>query len=149
MTDPKTRTADRREFLGAAAVAAGVTILKPRLVFGTQANSAVRLGLLGCGVRAYVENLLAGRASVRHLHPLTLRELGDAFDLGRSLRLGGVTRTIVGVMPASNTLAMCGWSIIAKACSSASNRASTCRESMPGLRILSATRSLVDTSRAR
>ena len=49
MTDPKLRTADRREFLGAAAVAAGITILKPKLVFGTQANSAVRLGLLGCG----------------------------------------------------------------------------------------------------
>ena len=43
-------TVGRREFLGAAA-AAGVTILKPRLVFGTQANSAVRLALLGCGGR--------------------------------------------------------------------------------------------------
>jgi len=41
----------RREFLGAAAAAAGVTILKPSLVFGSQANSAVRLGLLGCGGR--------------------------------------------------------------------------------------------------
>jgi len=51
MTDPKMRTADRREFLGTAAVAAGVTILRPSLVFGTQANSAVRLGLLGCGGR--------------------------------------------------------------------------------------------------
>ena len=29
----------------------GVTILKPRLVFGTQANSAVRLALLGCSGR--------------------------------------------------------------------------------------------------
>jgi len=51
MTDPKNRTTGRREFLGVAAVAAGVTILKPSLVFGTQANSAVRLGLLGCGGR--------------------------------------------------------------------------------------------------
>src|SRR5262245_50510116 len=40
----------RRGFLGAA-VAAGVTIMKPELVFGTAANSAVRLGLLGCGGR--------------------------------------------------------------------------------------------------
>jgi predicted dehydrogenase len=65
MIDPKTRTADRREFLGAAAVAAGITILKPRLVFGTQANSAVRLGLLGCGGRgrnvmgSFLENTTA------------------------------------------------------------------------------------------
>ncbi len=41
----------RREFLGAAVAAAGVTILKPGIVFGSQANSAVRLGLLGCGGR--------------------------------------------------------------------------------------------------
>ena len=41
----------RREFLGAAAAAASITILKPSIVFGSQANSAVRLGLLGCGGR--------------------------------------------------------------------------------------------------
>jgi myo-inositol 2-dehydrogenase / D-chiro-inositol 1-dehydrogenase len=41
----------RREFIGAAATAAGVTILKPSIVFGSQANSAVRLGVLGCGGR--------------------------------------------------------------------------------------------------
>jgi len=51
MTDPKDRTVDRREFVGVAAAAASFTILKPSLVFGTQANSAVRLGLLGCGGR--------------------------------------------------------------------------------------------------
>src|SRR5512139_835365 len=51
MTDPKTRTVGRREFVGVATVAAGVTILKPSVVWGTQANSAVRLGLLGCGGR--------------------------------------------------------------------------------------------------
>jgi predicted dehydrogenase len=41
----------RREFLGAAAGAAGFMILKPELVRGTQANSAVRMGILGCGGR--------------------------------------------------------------------------------------------------
>ena len=40
----------RRQFLGAAA-GAGVMILKPHLVRGAMANSAVRLGLLGCGGR--------------------------------------------------------------------------------------------------
>jgi predicted dehydrogenase len=40
----------RREFVGAAA-AASALILEPRLVFGTQANSAVRLGVLGLGGR--------------------------------------------------------------------------------------------------
>lgn len=41
----------RREFLGTAATAAGFMILKPELVRGTAANSAVRLGVLGCGGR--------------------------------------------------------------------------------------------------
>jgi predicted dehydrogenase len=41
----------RREFIATAAAAASITILKPSIVFGTQANSAVRMGLLGCGGR--------------------------------------------------------------------------------------------------
>ena len=51
MSEPKDTGVGRREFVGAAAAAAGITILKPSVVFGTQANSAVRLGLLGCGGR--------------------------------------------------------------------------------------------------
>src|ERR1043166_2646842 len=46
-----TKKVDRREFLGAAAVTAGVMFIKPALVRGTAANSAVRVGLLGCGGR--------------------------------------------------------------------------------------------------
>ena len=42
---------DRRTFIGAAAAAAGVLFLHPSLVRGTAANSAVRVGLLGCGGR--------------------------------------------------------------------------------------------------
>ena len=40
----------RRDFLRAAA-AVNLLILKPELVRGTQRNSTVRLGLLGCGGR--------------------------------------------------------------------------------------------------
>src|SRR6202165_6285943 len=42
---------DRRKFLKAAATPAGVMFIKPSLVRGTAANSAVRVGLLGCGGR--------------------------------------------------------------------------------------------------
>jgi predicted dehydrogenase len=43
---------NRRSFLqNAAGAAGGLLILKPSTVFGYQANSAVRLGLLGCGNR--------------------------------------------------------------------------------------------------
>ncbi len=41
--------------------------------------------------------------------------------------------------PPSSTLAMFGWSIMARACRSASNRATTCRVSIPGLMTLRAT----------
>jgi predicted dehydrogenase len=41
----------RRNFLTTAAGAAAFTILKPQIARGLQANSAVRVGLLGCGGR--------------------------------------------------------------------------------------------------
>ena len=41
----------RRKFIGAAAATAGAMLIKPGLVRGTSANSAVRVGLLGCGGR--------------------------------------------------------------------------------------------------
>jgi myo-inositol 2-dehydrogenase / D-chiro-inositol 1-dehydrogenase len=42
---------DRRKFIGVAAAAAGAMFIRPALVHGTAANSAVRVGLLGCGGR--------------------------------------------------------------------------------------------------
>ncbi len=51
MSNPRGARIGRREFMGASAAAAGVMILKPRVAFGSQANSAVRLALLGCGGR--------------------------------------------------------------------------------------------------
>jgi myo-inositol 2-dehydrogenase/D-chiro-inositol 1-dehydrogenase len=42
---------NRRKFLKTAAGTAGVMLIKPGLVRGTAANSAVRVGLLGCGGR--------------------------------------------------------------------------------------------------
>ncbi|HEY6945175.1 MAG TPA: Gfo/Idh/MocA family oxidoreductase [Candidatus Acidoferrum sp.] len=42
---------DRRKFIGAAAATTGLLFIKPGLVRGTAANSAIRVGLLGCGGR--------------------------------------------------------------------------------------------------
>lgn len=52
-----------------------------RLRFVLTGSSARKLRRTGA-------NLLAGRAYTYHLHPLTARELGDNFDLDRSLRVG-------------------------------------------------------------
>lgn len=46
---------DRRQFIGA-----GISILAPRTVFGSQANSALTVGVLGCGNRGmYVSGIFA------------------------------------------------------------------------------------------
>src|SRR5437879_707524 len=51
-SEPKSfEKVDRRKFIGTAAGDAGLMIISPRLVRGTAANSAVRVGLLGCGGR--------------------------------------------------------------------------------------------------
>ena len=51
----------RRRFLaGAGAAAVGVTLLKPELVGGAEANSKVDIGVIGCGGRgAWIADLLA------------------------------------------------------------------------------------------
>ena len=42
---------NRRRFIGSAAATTALMFMKPELVRGTDANSAVRVGLLGCGGR--------------------------------------------------------------------------------------------------
>ena len=49
MSDQPAHNRERRSFLKAAA--GGVLILKPETVFGSQANSTVEVGLVGCGGR--------------------------------------------------------------------------------------------------
>ena len=80
----------RREFVGlAAAATAGFTILKPSTVFGTQANSAVRLGVLGCGGRgtAVTESFLRehGRDRDGHGRHLPGQHGEERPDTGRAL----------------------------------------------------------------
>jgi predicted dehydrogenase len=75
MRKPKGARIGRREFMGVTAAAAGVTILKPRIAFGSQANSAVRLGLLGCGGRgrnvmgSFLENTGAVLTAIGDVFP--------------------------------------------------------------------------------
>src|SRR5487761_248942 len=62
---------NRREFVGAVA---GMMIIAPQLVRGTAANSAPRLGLLGCGGRGTedAKNMIT-------YAPARLVALGDLF----------------------------------------------------------------------
>ena len=45
------KTINRRQFLATAGTVGAITLLKPATVFGTKANSAIRLGVIGCGNR--------------------------------------------------------------------------------------------------
>lgn len=67
----------------------------------------VRFLLTGSSARKLrrgASNLLAGRAATRHLHPLTLDELGDAFDLERTLRFGSLPAVVTGTDAAAREL---------------------------------------------
>ncbi|HEY6975417.1 MAG TPA: twin-arginine translocation signal domain-containing protein, partial [Chitinophagaceae bacterium] len=46
-----TTTIKRRSFLKTTAALSAMTILKPEIVFGSRANSAIRVGIIGCGNR--------------------------------------------------------------------------------------------------
>jgi len=72
MTDE--RNPDRRAFLTTAA-AASFMIIKPELVRGSQANSEVRVGLLGCGGRGTVD-----ATSIAMNGPARMVALADLFE---------------------------------------------------------------------
>jgi myo-inositol 2-dehydrogenase/D-chiro-inositol 1-dehydrogenase len=56
----------RRNFLGVTAAAGGLLLVKPSQVRGTQANSALRVGLLGCGGRGtHVADVLLEHPNTR------------------------------------------------------------------------------------
>jgi myo-inositol 2-dehydrogenase/D-chiro-inositol 1-dehydrogenase len=91
MTDDSKHTMGRREFLGTAA-AAGLMILKPELVRGTAANSAVRLGILGCGGRgtavgtSFVDNTNTRVVALADLFADQLAAAQKEFDAHQSVK---------------------------------------------------------------
>ena len=42
---------ERRNFIKSAASLSAITILRPDTIFGSKANSAIRIGFIGCGSR--------------------------------------------------------------------------------------------------
>lgn len=66
---------NRRKFVATSAAVSAITILKPSTVFGTQANSAVRVGIIGCGNRgtAVISDM------VKHTSAQII-SMGDLFD---------------------------------------------------------------------
>jgi hypothetical protein len=51
LTSIAMKNINRRKFIAGTSALTAVTILKPETVFGTSANSAIRMGIIGCGNR--------------------------------------------------------------------------------------------------
>src|SRR6476620_12607953 len=60
-----TKTIERRAFLKTTVALSAMTILKPGIVFGSNANSAIRVGIIGCGNRgtAFISSMSANTNS--------------------------------------------------------------------------------------
>ncbi len=77
---------DRRKFVGGAAAASGILLLKPKTVFGYEASSAVRLALLGCGSRgtsvaeSFLNNTSARVVALADLFPDKLEPAKTRID---------------------------------------------------------------------
>src|ERR1700744_6010541 len=88
---------DRRQFVAGSAAASGLLLLKPKTVFGYEANSAVRLALLGCGSRgtsvatSFAKNTSARIVALADIFPDRLQQGKAHFDeVASSLGYAGV-----------------------------------------------------------
>lgn len=96
-------TTDRRTFLQAAGIGSAFTILKPHLLRGSAANSAVRVGLLGCGRRGstdatnIAQNTDARVVALGDMFQDQIDKAKQRFDkLAESKGYPGVSQTFVG-----------------------------------------------------
>ena len=77
---------DRRNFLGGSAAVSGLLLLKSKTAFGYEANSAVRLAVLGCGNRgttvgtSFAKNTPARIVALADLFPDQLEKGKTHFD---------------------------------------------------------------------
>jgi len=91
-------TLSRRQFLGGTvAAAASLTIMKPSLVSGTEANSRIEVGCIGLGGRG---TLIAGMlkehkgyqiTSVADYFPEVSTEAGEKFEVAEKRRFSGLS----------------------------------------------------------
>lgn len=67
---------ERRNFIKSAASLSAVTILRPGTVFGSKVNSAIRIGIIGCGSRG-----TADISSMSRNTNVNIVAMADLFDL--------------------------------------------------------------------
>ena len=96
MPDPPTPLITRRDFLATAAAASSATILKPSLVFGSQANSRIEVGIVGLGSRgSLIADLLAAHdgyqiVALADYFPDVANKAGERLKIPPSRRFSGL-----------------------------------------------------------
>ncbi len=86
---------NRRNFLATTAAFSAITILKPTTVFGSKANSAIRIGIIGCGNRGtevlseMIKNTSAQTVAMADLFDYQLEKAKPVFD-DMNINRGGV-----------------------------------------------------------
>ena len=89
----------RRSFLAGAATATAITVLKPSLVFGAEANSVLEIGLIGCGGRgSWIAKLFADTGKYRFVACADYFQdkadaVGEKFKIDPSRRYTGLSGT--------------------------------------------------------
>lgn len=87
MSQSRDITTSRRGFLGSSSSTAGLLLLKPETVFGTQANSTVEVGIIGPGGRGqwigdfFVEHAGARIVALADVFPDRLEKAGQKFKV--------------------------------------------------------------------
>ncbi len=77
---------ERRTFLKSAATVSSFTILRPEIVFGSRANSAIRMGVIGCGNRgtavisSIVENTNSNIVAIADIFEDKLKTAAPVFN---------------------------------------------------------------------
>ncbi len=95
---PRSRTLDRREFISGAGAAAAFSfsIMRPELVRGSQANSKIALGLIGCGGRGtWIADLFKQHGgyeivAAMDYFPDKVNAFGAKFNLASERRYSGL-----------------------------------------------------------
>ena len=64
---------NRRKFIKSAAAISTVTIVSPSVAFGSKANSAIRMGIIGCGGRG--TNAITTMSENANVHIIAMADL--------------------------------------------------------------------------
>jgi hypothetical protein len=91
------RNVNRRRFIAGTSAKLGLTLLTPKLAFGVEANTAINLGLIGCGGRGkWIANLFRKQGgyklvAVADYFQNRLDSVGEEFQVGADRRFTGLS----------------------------------------------------------